>query len=206
MRLARRRFAGILSERLRLARELHDNLEQELAALGIQAVMIRDNVAPDGGARRHLDVLSGILERCTAGVRAAVWDLRSGHDLAGALRAVAERLSADRPVAITVQVDGAPTSVPEDVERQLLRIGQEAVTNAVRHGAPAHIHISLEIRPRHARLRVRDDGCGFDPAISKEGHFGLTGMRERAREVKGELHIASKTGVGTEVMVEVPLK
>jgi ligand-binding sensor domain-containing protein/signal transduction histidine kinase len=206
MRLARRRFDAILSERLRLARELHDSLEQELAALGIQIVMLKDGLAETAAARGPIETMSGILARCAASVRAAVWDLRSGHDLAGALRAIAERLAAGRPIAVTVEVEGEPASLPEAVQRQLLRIGQEAVTNAVRHAEPRSIRIWLSAGPRAARLRVKDDGRGFDTAQRREGHFGLVGMGERVQEMKGQIQVASEPGAGTEVTVEVALE
>jgi signal transduction histidine kinase len=204
MRLARREFSAILSERLRVARELHDNLEQELAALGVQILILKQQLAQGGEAAKPLAMISGILERCAAAVRAAVWDLRSGQDLVGALRAVAERLSTGQPIAVTVQVDGSPRALPDAVEKQLLRIGQEAVTNAVRHAAPRSIHIHLEVG-RRVRLRVQDDGRGFDPSLSREGHFGLVGMRERVAQLGGRLDIVSRPGGGTEVTVDLAL-
>jgi signal transduction histidine kinase len=155
---------------------------------------------------KPVEAMSGILARCTASVRAAVWDLRSGHDLAGALRAIAERLAAGRTIAVTVEVEGSPESLPDSVQRQLLRIGQEAVTNAVRHADPRTIRIALQAGPHAARLRVHDDGRGFDPGESREGHFGLVGKRERVQELKGQLHITSQAGAGTEVTVDVALE
>jgi ligand-binding sensor domain-containing protein/signal transduction histidine kinase len=204
MQLARRRFAAVLSERLRLARELHDDLEQELAALGIQVHMLRERVGAAEAAAPLLDGMRGILDRCVAAVRAAVWDLRTGHDLAGALRAVAARVSDGKSITVTVHADGATAAIPEPIERQLLRIGQEAVTNAVRHGSPSRIDISLEVGPRRIRLQVSDDGGGFDATESKAGHFGLIGMSERARDMGATLKIASQ-GQGTEITVDVPL-
>jgi two-component sensor histidine kinase/streptogramin lyase len=206
MGLARRRFETIFSERLRLARELHDSLEQELAALTMPMQILRKRL-PTPEAREPIDAMSAIVARCALSVSAAIWDLRSGHDLAGELRTIAERLADGRAITVAVEVEGTPTSLPERVQRQLLRIGQEALTNAVRHASPRNIRIQLQVAPRCVRLRLRDDGCGFEVGgeEGRLGHFGLVGMRERVQELKGELRVTSQIGVGTEVAVDVAL-
>jgi signal transduction histidine kinase len=205
MRLARRQFDTILRERLRLARELHDSLEQELAAITMPMQILRKRFStPD--AREPIDAVSAIVARCAASVRAAVWDLRSGYDLAGELRTIAERLSAGRAITVDVEVEGAPTSLPEHVQRQLLRIGQEALTNAVRHASPRNIRIVLQVAKDRVQLRLQDDGRGFTVGEEQKlGHFGLVGMRERVQDLKGELRVTSQVGVGTEVAVDVAL-
>jgi signal transduction histidine kinase len=93
------------------------------------------------------------------------------------------------------------------LEHHLLRIGQEAVTNVVRHARAAHIQVDLRYGERDVTLEVRDDGCGFDAAEAlglASGHFGLLGLRERANKLQGRLHIQSRPGAGTTVSVEAP--
>jgi len=106
-----------------------------------------------------------------------------------------------------VRVDGAPRSLPAEIERNLLRIAHEAVTNAVRHSGAAHIAVALEFEERGVRLRVQDDGRGFDPQVPSHGRgprFGLVGMAERAYVMKGELSVRSRPGEGTQVDCHIP--
>jgi signal transduction histidine kinase len=94
------------------------------------------------------------------------------------------------------------------VENNLLRIGQEALTNALKHAKPEKIEIELSYESDCVRLRITDDGCGFDtnhPASSNEGHFGLIGMYERIERLKGKLSFQSRPGSGTEVIAVIPL-
>ena len=126
--------------------------------------------------------------------------------MAGALREVAEQVSGDSEVA--VRVTGRPRRLPGDIENNLLRIGQEALANAVRHAHAQSISIDLAFGEGHVRLSVRDDGRGFDveSAIrSAPGHFGLAGMGERVHHLGGELSLLSRVGQGAEVIVDVPV-
>ena len=101
-----------------------------------------------------------------------------------------------------------PRRLDETLEEQLLRIGQEAVSNAVRHGAASTIHMELCFDHAAVRLRVSDDGCGFDPdrpAHDADGHWGIAGMRERAAKVGAQLRLVSQPGAGTTVEALVSL-
>ena len=101
-----------------------------------------------------------------------------------------------------------PRRLDETLEEQLLRIGQEAVSNAVRHGAASTIHMELYFDHAAVRLRVSDDGCGFDPeqpAQRADGHWGIAGMRERAKNVGAQLRLVSQPGAGTTVEALVSL-
>jgi signal transduction histidine kinase len=136
-----------------------------------------------------------------------VWNLRSQAlehaDLPEALREVAEQLSGDN--AVTIRVFGSRRRLPGDVEDNLFRIAQEAVTNAVRHGQARSIGVDLTFGEGHVQLSVRDDGRGFDveSAAGVGGHFGIAGIRERVRHLGGELSLTSQVGRGAEVIVEV---
>jgi signal transduction histidine kinase len=140
--------------------------------------------------------------------RRSVWDIRSqaleGSDLAAALSEAARQLS---PTAsIPVRVIGTPRALPKATENHLLHIGQEALSNAVKHAEAQHVELELLFEGAHVRLTVKDDGHGFDvehPAREQEGHFGLIGMRERVQKLGGQLAIHSAPGRGTELVVIV---
>ena len=107
-----------------------------------------------------------------------------------------------------VDVSGSPVELPQDFEQHLLRIAQEAVTNAIKHAGASGISIKLHMEPGKLYLRIKDDGRGFNQEgvfASLAGHFGLIGMRERAERLGGELRLRSQPGEGTEVEVSVPL-
>ena len=129
-------------------------------------------------------------------------------DLPSALAAAARHWAAGMAVAVETRVTGARRSLPEDVEQNVLRIAQEAVTNALKHSGAKTIRIDLQTDARKLQLSVRDDGRGFDLAgafVSVGGHFGLLGMRERAERLGGELELSSEPGAGTVVKASVPL-
>jgi signal transduction histidine kinase len=94
------------------------------------------------------------------------------------------------------------------MENNLLRIGQEAITNSLKYAGAGRIRIGVDYQPRSIVLRIHDDGQGFDPlclAITEGAHFGLLGMRERAKQMGAELSVKSRPGEGTEVLVKAPL-
>jgi signal transduction histidine kinase len=106
-------------------------------------------------------------------------------------------------------VHGTFRPLPATVEDELFRIGQEAVTNAVRHGGAKQIDIELVFDARRLRMTVSDDGCGFEGAVNSsgpDGHFGLKGMRERAKHIQAELRVDSAVGKGTKVWVETAVR
>jgi signal transduction histidine kinase len=109
-------------------------------------------------------------------------------------------------VRIVVHIQGTARPLPADLEQNLLRIGQEAVTNAIKHAQAHEIDIDLSFDAGRVELHVRDDGRGFDTgSLAPSGHFGLLGMRERAEQLGGELHLSSRPDQGTEVSVAVPI-
>ncbi len=131
------------------------------------------------------------------------------QDLGVALESGAERWAARSGIQVKVGVAGDASKLPEEVAHHVFRIAQEAVANAVNHAAPRRIDLELKIEPKQLRLRVEDDGSGFEPEdafLSTHGNFRLIGMRERAECVKGELHLDSHRGKGTRVDVKVPLR
>lgn len=129
------------------------------------------------------------------------------NDLPSALSETARRLTTDTGVAAQVEVSGTFRPLSPLIEGNLLRIGQEAINNAVRHARARNILVNLKFDARCVHLSVRDDGSGFDHQESNgQGkHFGLLGMQERAVQIGASLKINSRTGEGTEVLVEVPI-
>lgn len=205
-------FAAVLQERNRIAREIHDNLAQEMLGVSVQLELVaRTMPASAELARTHLDRVRVLVRHGIAEARRYVWDLRSQaldmNDLPSALSETARRLTTDTGVAAQVEVSGTFRPLSPLIEGNLLRIGQEAINNAVRHARARNILVNLKFDARRVQLSVRDDGSGFEHQESNgQGkHFGLLGMQERAVQIGASLKINSRTGEGTEVLIEVPI-
>jgi signal transduction histidine kinase len=148
-----------------------------------------------------------------AEVEHAVWDLQSplldNADLGTALMHIAGEISSGDSQKVIVNITGRVQPLPSTVEHHLLRIGQEAITNAVKHAQPKTIQVTLDYSDKELRLSVKDDGNGFVPDAplkgGNTGHFGLKGIRSRARKINGNLSITSQPGQGATVAVSVGL-
>jgi signal transduction histidine kinase len=206
-----RRFAAVLAERTRIARELHDTVEQGLTGVMLQLDTVAAHWSGPPEVRRGLDLARNMARHCMGEARSAVRDLRSeslnSGDAVAALRQMAVEFASSGTPAIHVDVQGEPFRLPRDVEMTLLRIGQEAVTNAIKHARATRIDLYVQFAPLDVDLLVRDDGVGFVAESSlasvASGHFGLLGMRERANKVGGKLVISSGQG-GTTVDFRIP--
>ncbi len=213
VRQIRRQFALVLDERVRLSHELHDTLLQSLVGVALQFGAVSNSLdASPETAKAHLARARRQIEQYIRDARQSIWNLRSPmldtRDLAGALRESGERVSAGRPIQVDVAVRGTPVRAAAEIEHQLLRIGQEAILNAVRHSGARSVQVTLDYGDRDLTLRVSDDGCGFDtagPAATQDGHYGLTTMRERAAQAGGLCTISSIAGRGTIVEARVPM-
>jgi ligand-binding sensor domain-containing protein/signal transduction histidine kinase len=207
------RFAAVLAERNRIARELHDTLEQGFTGLGLQleAALARLGPRDSSEAHRHLETARHLLRHSQSETRRSIRDLRSttleGVDLATALCRTAEQISAGTLVRIVVHIQGTARPLPDEIEQNLFRIGQEAVTNAIKHAQANQVQVDLRFDADRVELLVRDDGRGFDAESSAvaSGHFGVLGMRERAEQLRGHLRLRSGPDRGTEVAVAVPI-
>ena len=214
VRSMRAQFDAVLAERTRIAREIHDNLAQEMLGISVQLELVARTMPPSAEvAKGHLDRVRLLVRHGIAEARRYVWDLRShaldNADLPTALSETARRLSSNsaEQIETKVQVNGTFRPLPRPVEDNLLRIGQEAINNAVTHAEPQTISVTLRFDSSSVQLRVKDDGRGFDQATVKtNGHFGLVGMRERAARIGGTVNIVSDPENGTEVVVDVPIK
>lgn len=197
-------------ERNRLAREIHDTLAQELAALTMQ-LEVADSLV---GATQQDTRLSAAVTRALTLARSSleearrsVLDLREapldGKTLCEAIGALANEVNAAGDVEIDVVAD-ADIQLSFAAEHGLYRIAQQAVTNAVRHSGARHVAIRLTSASNGVHLRVEDDGTGFDPAAVPGDRFGLVGMRERARLLGGDLELETAPDAGTVVTVIIP--
>ncbi len=206
------RSGAVLQERNRIARELHDNLEQELAGITMQLDLAVDcfQQAPRV-AQDALETARKMSRHSMLDARRSVWDLRchllEESDLVTALRQTVQPSSSREDIKVDVNVTGSPVRLPTTIEMNLLRIGQEAVANAVRHGQARSVNAALRYNDDNVCLSVTDDGHGFYPDESaSSGHFGLLDMRERAQSMGSVLQINSEPGRGTQVVVEIPLR
>ena len=208
----RSRLGAIIGERTRIARELHDTLAQGLAGTGIQIDTAMQAIEEGpAAAREHLGLARLMVKTTLAEVRRSIWVLRAqtskGHDgLGSSLEGSLRQLTADSGVEARLEVTGRPRALPGELERSLLRIAHEAVTNAVRHAGARSVAIGLDFDRETIALHVRDDGKGFDPASVGGEHFGLTGMSERATGLGGRLEVRSRPGEGTELTCRLPYR
>jgi signal transduction histidine kinase len=211
IRRMQKQFDAVLAERTRIAREIHDNLAQEMLGISVQLEVVARTM-PAGAelAQSHLDRVRMLVRHGIAEARRYVWDLRSQAldkaDLPTALAETARRLTADTPVEAQVEVSGVFRALPRNIEDNLLRIGQEAINNAVAHANARQLAVKMTFDIQCVQLSVRDDGRGFDASTGiANGHFGLVGMRERAERMGGTLKIMSSAETGTEIVVDVPI-
>lgn len=197
-----------LEERERIAREFHDTLEQELVGLALRLDAATTKVA-EPKPRELLESARRLVQNIQTEARNLMSNLRA-RTLDDALLPEA----IDRAVAglryersIEVLTDGTPRRLSGIVEHELLRIAQEATTNAVKHGEAKRIEIALTFTTNDVQLRVTDDGLGFDPERdgAKPGHFGLLGIRERVQKLGGQFTLRSQPGAGAILEATVPL-
>jgi signal transduction histidine kinase len=209
----RQQYQAVLNERTRVARELHDTVEQGLAgiALQLEAVAGSFQTAPEA-TRLSLDVARQMLRYSLEETRRSVMDLRSqaleSRDLAGALESLARQMTVNTRAEAHVRVTGSRHRLDAAEEHHLLRIGLEALTNALKHGAATRIDIELRFAPDATKLIVSDNGQGMGAGTRTTGgaHFGLQGVRERVDKLGGLLDIETAPGAGTTLAVMVPVR
>ena len=202
---------AVLEERNRIARELHDTLEQELAGITMQLDLAVDcfrqvpMVAFDA-----LSAARSMSRHSMVEARRSVWDLRcsllENGDLPSALTEVVRSIPAPPETKVEIRVEGTPVRLPGRVEMNLLRIGQEAASNGIKHGQAVNVQIALRYMPEKVILEVRDDGCGLRGEHSKAGHFGMLDMHESSQTLGSQLVIESAPANGTIISVEVAMQ
>ena len=210
--MAEAEFSAILSERNRMAREIHDTLAQGLVATSVQLRLAKKRAddSPES-LHQHIDAAQQLVRGSLEEARNSIWNMRSQiletSDLPTALEGILKQMAEGTELVPHFEVTGKPRRLAPVVESHLLRVGQEAITNAAKHAQARHIRVRLEFAEKLFRLVVADDGRGFDPASPTPGgdRFGLVGLRERAAGLNGQLDIRSAPGQGVEISLTVPL-
>lgn len=197
------RQLATVDERLRLAREIHDGVAQELASVGYMLDDVADRVPADAaaelqGLRQHVRSVLGEL-------RLSIFDLRAGVDdtigLGTALSEHVQRVGQQSDLVVHTVVDEHGNRLPAGVEVELLRIAQEAVANVRKHAQADNLWVECTVEAPRAWLRIADDGRGLQPAGPQS--MGIRGMRERTRRIGGDLQVLPRQGGGTVVEVSV---
>jgi signal transduction histidine kinase/ligand-binding sensor domain-containing protein len=198
-----------VTERTRLARDLHDTLLQGFQGLMLRLQALHD-LLPQGEAKDELEHTLDRADQVVAESRMAVHDLRlstvAGNDLAQAVRAMGDELSGENSATFDLLVEGRVHGLHPIVRDEIYRIAREALRNAFMHARARHIEAEIIYAENLFRLRIRDDGEGIAPAILEDGrpgHYGLPGMRERAAEIGAKLDIWSGVGTGTEIDLSI---
>jgi signal transduction histidine kinase len=209
--LERSRELSVLSERNRLALELHDVVSQKLFGVVLAAESAGTLLARDAGAAREQVDRVGVLAReALEELRGLILELRPADlardGLCGTLRKHVDVLRRLHGTPIELETDDALSAGDGDRDREVLRIAQEALHNALRHAGASRVDVSLRGADGSLRLEVADDGAGFDPDDPelRARRLGLTSMEERAARLGGRLEISSSPGAGTSVVLEVP--
>jgi signal transduction histidine kinase len=198
-----------LAERARISRELHDAISQDLFSLRILAYGLQDALPEGSEVQTQAATLERTSSRMIREMRALLLELRPAHleqlGLAEALKDLAA--SYGERLELTVTTDISPVSLPAEIEHALLRVAQEALSNAVRHAHASRITLTLAQLEKGGSLTIRDDGEGFELDESQKQHsIGLNSMQERVRELHGTFTLQSVSGEGTEISVFIPHK
>ena len=201
-----------VSERTRIARELHDTLLQNVQGLILKFHAIAQRIPSVDPIRQQIDKTLDFADQVLAEGRDRVRSLRASTigfgELPNAFRQVVEEAAPDRSSTFKTVVEGTVLELHPIIQEETYSIGREALINALSHSDAHNIEAEITYDSREFRLRIRDDGRGIDPGILEKGgrddHWGLQGMRERAKRIGAKLDIWSRPGSGTEIELTVP--
>jgi PAS domain S-box-containing protein len=201
----------LLQERNRMAQEIHDTLAQGFAGVVLQLEAAEQVLAENPEeARSHIRQARELARENLAEARRSVWALRPQRLVQGGLQAAIKALVMELTQATRTHAEfalqGTPYRLRPEVESNLMRISQEAITNVLKHARAGRLCVGMTFSPHQVELSVKDDGVGFDPRLQGEGHgFGLISMGERTERMGGSLTIHSAAGQGTRIAVVVPV-
>ena len=207
------RFEERLAERTRIAQELHDTLLQGILSASMQIHVAADGLPDDAHVKpilsRALQRMGQVIDEGRNAVRGLRSSKSSSLDLEQAFSSVRQEFApfGAEDVNFRVIVEGPQRPLRPLLRDEVYRIGREALLNAFRHSRASHIEIELKYASNQLRIFVRDDGSGIDPKIltdGRSGHWGLSGMRERADRIGARLHVFSRASAGTEIELDVP--
>jgi signal transduction histidine kinase len=207
----RGRLEERLGERERIARELHDTLLQGVHGLILRLQITMDQIEVPGESRKAINDELDRADALLIDGRDRVKNLRNATTAATGLMQslldAATLMSSDAASKLRVVERGSPRELHPIVREEAARIAIEAMLNAMRHAAAETIEVELCYERRQLRINVRDDGRGMEEAVAHSGrdeHFGILGMHERARRIRGRINVWSRPGAGTEVSLTVP--
>jgi len=205
------RFEERLAERTRIAQELHDTLLQGFLSASMQLHVADDQLPADSPAKplvkRVLILMGRVIDEGRNAVRGLRSSTRGLDDLEEAFSGIQKEMAAHHEVGFRVIVEGASRPLRPAIHDEVYVIGREALINAFRHSHGSDIEVELEYAASHLRVLVRDNGCGIDPQIvrsGRDGHWGLSGMRERAERIGARFRVLSGASAGTEVEMSIP--
>ena len=202
-----------LEERERIARDLHDTLLQGFVSAYMQLDVANDRLAADSPAKPLVQHVLDLMKQVSEEGRSAIRSLRSPHPASDGLEeklsGIREEFPLQEQVEFRVIVEGTPSALLPFIREEVYRIAREAVINAFRHSGASSIEVEIKYAARSLRIIVRDNGCGVDSEMlqtGREGHWGLSNMRERAEKIGAKFAVLSRAGAGTEVELSVPGK
>jgi signal transduction histidine kinase/ligand-binding sensor domain-containing protein len=202
-----------LAERERIARDLHDTLLQGFVSAYMQLDVANDRLPSDSPAKPLVQRVLALMKQVSEEGRAAIRSLRlpgsDGNDLEQVLARVQEEFASQTPPDFRIVVEGKPRTLHPVIREEVCRIAREAILNAFRHANASRIAVEIEYAARTLTITVRDNGSGIDAKMlqtGREGHWGLSNMRERAERIGAKLNLLSRPGAGTEVQLTVPGK
>jgi signal transduction histidine kinase/ligand-binding sensor domain-containing protein len=203
-------FEERLAERTRIAQDLHDTLLQGVLSASMQLHVVNDQMAQDAPAKPLMERVLELMTRVIDDGRNAVRGLRSSEklqELDQAFSRIPQEIHSQQPMDFRVIVEGQPRTLHPVIRDEVYRIGREALVNALRHSGARNIEVELEYSAHHLRVMVRDDGSGIDEQVlrsGRDGHFGLSGMRERSERIGARFKVWSRPSGGTEVELSLP--
>jgi signal transduction histidine kinase len=199
---------AVHNERKRIALELHDTVCQAHTGAIMHLELAGDSQGKDLQAREHVLRALQLVRGSMTEMRCALWDLYPEElqklDLKNAIESVVKDLTSGNPFSVQLSFEGISRRLPAQIERGLLRISQEALSNVVKHAQAHEVRIELSLDSQQARLCVKDDGQGFHPELNP-GTFGLASMQDRTKALGGVWTIHSEPGRGTEVHASIPI-
>jgi signal transduction histidine kinase/ligand-binding sensor domain-containing protein len=205
------RFEERLAERTRIAQELHDTLLQGFLSASMQLHVADERLLIDSPAKpfvgRALELLAQVIEEGRHAVKGLRLSKRSSGDLEQAFSEIRQEFPVESQVQYRVIVEGTSQPLRPLIHDEVYLIGHEALANAFQHSHASEIELELEYGPGGLRVLVRDNGGGIDPEVvrsGRDGHWGLSGMRERAKRIGGTLRVLSSSTAGTEIELSVP--
>jgi signal transduction histidine kinase len=205
------RFEERLAERTRIAQDLHDTLLQGFLSASMQLHVAARQIPADAPAKprvtRVLELMSQVIEEGRTTLKGLRSTDSSSRDLVQSFSAIQAELPGRRHIDYRVTVEGQSRPLHPVIRDEIYHISREALLNAFRHSQANRIEVELEYGLKQLRVLVRDDGRGIDAQVlrsGREGHWGISGMRERAEEMGASLKLFSRAGAGTEVELSVP--